>query len=38
MRICLTTETGVGPAPLAAFDAALMGAGVANYNLIAFLQ
>jgi arginine decarboxylase len=34
MRIYLTTGTGEGPTPLAAFDAALLNAGVANYNLI----
>lgn len=34
MRICLTTGTGEGPTLLAAFDAALMNAGVANYNLL----
>jgi arginine decarboxylase len=34
LRICLTTGTGEGPTPLAAFDAALMQAGVANYNLL----
>lgn len=30
----LATGTGEGPTPLAAFDAALMDAGVANYNLL----
>jgi arginine decarboxylase len=34
MKIYLTTGTGEGPTPLAAFDAALIDAGVANYNLI----
>lgn len=34
MRIHLTTGKGQGPTPLAAFDAALMTAGVANYNVI----
>ncbi len=34
MHICLTTGTGEGPTALAAFDAALIDAGVANYNLI----
>ena len=34
MKIVLTTGTGEGPTPLAAFDAALLDAGVANYNLI----
>jgi arginine decarboxylase len=32
--ISVTTGTGEGPTPLAAFDAALLDAGVANYNLI----
>lgn len=32
--IQVTTGTGEGPTPLAAFDAALLDAGVANYNLI----
>lgn len=35
MHICITVGTGEGPTPLAAFDAALLNAGVANYNLIA---
>lgn len=34
MQIHVTTGTGEGPTPLAAFDAALINAGVANYNLI----
>lgn len=34
MRIHITTGTGEGPTPLAAFDAALINAGVANYNLL----
>lgn len=34
LRICLATGIGSGPTELAAFDAALMDAGVANYNLI----
>ena len=34
MKIYLTTGKGEGPTPLAAFDAALRDAGVANYNLI----
>lgn len=34
MKIYVTTGTGEGPTPLAAFDAALIDAGVANYNLI----
>ena len=32
--IRVTCGTGEGPTPLAAFDAALLDAGVANYNLI----
>lgn len=32
--IALATGVGSGPTPLAAFDAALLDAGVANYNLI----
>ncbi|MBI5716437.1 MAG: pyruvoyl-dependent arginine decarboxylase [Burkholderiales bacterium] len=32
--IALATGLGEGPTPLAAFDAALLDAGVANYNLI----
>jgi arginine decarboxylase len=32
--IQVTSGTGEGPTPLAAFDAALLDAGVANYNLI----
>jgi arginine decarboxylase len=34
MQIYLTTGTGEGPTALAAFDAALIDAGVANHNLI----
>lgn len=34
MLITVATGTGEGPTPPAAFDAALMSAGVANYNLI----
>lgn len=34
MRITLTCGAGEGPTPLAAFDQALLDAGVANYNLI----
>lgn len=34
MLIRITTGTGEGPTPLAAFDAALRNAGVANYNLL----
>ncbi len=34
MRIVVTSGTGTGPTALAAFDAALLAAGVANYNLI----
>jgi arginine decarboxylase len=34
MQITIATGTGQGPTPLAAFDAALRDAGVANYNLI----
>lgn len=34
MQIYVTTGTGEGLTPLAAFDAALISAGVANYNLI----
>jgi arginine decarboxylase len=34
MQIHLTTGTGEGPTALAAFDAALIDAGVANHNLI----
>lgn len=34
LRICLATGVGAGPTELAAFDAALIDAGVANYNLI----
>ena len=34
LRIRIATGTGIGPTPLAAFDAALGDAGVANYNLI----
>jgi arginine decarboxylase len=34
MRICVTVGGGEGPTPLAAFDAALLTAGVENYNLL----
>lgn len=34
MKIHLTTGIGTGPTSLAAFDAALNDAGIANYNLI----
>lgn len=34
MRITISSGKGQGPTPLAAFDAALIEAGVANYNLI----
>lgn len=34
MKISVTTGTGVGPTQLAAFDHALVNAGIANYNLI----
>ena len=34
LDICLSSGTGEGPTPLAAFDAALLDAGVANYNLL----
>jgi arginine decarboxylase len=34
VRIVITKGIGEGPTPIAAFDAALMAAGVANYNLI----
>lgn len=34
MKINITAGTGVGPTELAAFDHALVSAGVANYNLI----
>jgi arginine decarboxylase len=34
MRITVTSGTGTGPTPLAAFDAALLSAGVENYNLL----
>jgi arginine decarboxylase len=34
MRIYVTTGKGEGPTPLAAFDAALIDAGIPNYNLI----
>ena len=34
MTIALSSGTGEGPTELAAFDAALMDAGVANYNLL----
>lgn len=32
--IAVATGSGVGPTPLAAFDSALLDAGVANYNLV----
>jgi arginine decarboxylase len=35
MNIVVTSGTGEGPTSVAAFDAALLNAGVANYNLIA---
>src|SRR5262245_36782131 len=34
LRIAIGVGVGEGPTPLAAFDAALVDAGVANYNLI----
>lgn len=34
MRIVVARGTGEGPTPLAAFDSALLAAGVQNYNLI----
>ena len=34
MRIVVSRGTGEGPTPLAAFDKALLAAGVENYNLI----
>ena len=34
LRIPILTSTGTGPTALAAFDAALLGAGIANYNLV----
>lgn len=34
MNIQVSSGTGAGPTKLAAFDAALNGAGIANYNLI----
>lgn len=34
MEILVTSGVGEGPTPLAAFDAALMAAGVGNYNLL----
>lgn len=34
MKITITQGTGTGPTGLAAFDAALYDAGIANYNLI----
>ena len=34
MQIYVTTGTGEGPTPLAAFDAASIDAGVPNYNLL----
>ena len=34
MRIVVSRGTGEGPTPLAAFDEALLAAGVENYNLI----
>lgn len=38
MQKNITTDTGQGPTALAAFDAALANAGVANYNLIYLLS
>jgi arginine decarboxylase len=34
LTISVTAGLGAGPNPLAAFDAALLGAGIANFNLI----
>lgn len=34
MEIYVTSGTGEGPTPIAAFDAALIASGIANYNLI----
>jgi arginine decarboxylase len=34
MQVVVTTGTGTGPTILAAFDAALLDAGIANYNLM----
>lgn len=34
MHICISVGRGEGPTPLAAFDAALLDAGMANYNLL----
>jgi arginine decarboxylase len=34
VRIVVSRGTGEGPTPLAAFDAALLAAGVENYNLV----
>jgi len=34
MQIHIATSTGKGPTTLAAFDAALNGSGIANYNLL----
>ena len=34
MQITVSSGVGEGPTPVAAFDAALLNAGVANYNLI----
>ena len=34
MKIRLSSGRGEGPTPLAAFDAALLDAGVSNYNLL----
>ncbi|GAC1463361.1 MAG: hypothetical protein PVSMB1_13780 [Gemmatimonadaceae bacterium] len=34
MQITVTSGIGTGPTPLAAFDAALLSAGVENYNLL----
>jgi len=34
VRIVVSRGTGEGPTPLAAFDKALLAAGVENYNLI----
>lgn len=34
LKITVTTGTGEGPTPLSAFDAALLDAGIASYNII----
>src|ERR1035441_9431774 len=34
LRIPVTTGTGSGPTPIAAFDAALLDSGIGNFNLI----